>query len=187
MSSEERTRRMVADVKRNNKESARLRGTTPAALAKTNTTNGEASARRRMRASGSTAPAKKGFYIAKAVVDTDASYPYIVEYFPAKGATNVRVGTSIELTFNEQILFGDGYSEESFAIYLKSTAADDSDRVSVNISISYNKLIISPIADLASGTEISTGISSMAIKNETGNYFAGLFIPSYKFTTQAKA
>lgn len=110
----------------------------------------------------------------------DTTSPTLAIFSPADETRNISVSQNITLTFNENIQRGSGN------FVLKS--ADGSIRITYDIATSNNILIsgktltLNPERDLAYGTEYFLEISAGAIKDLTGNSYAGTL--SYNFATE---
>jgi methionine-rich copper-binding protein CopC len=109
----------------------------------------------------------------------DTAPPTLVSSLPAANATGVAVGANIELTFSETIALGSG------TVTLQNDAGQNVESYPVgsssNLSISGNKLVINPSADLAPGGGYTLTVSSGALKDTSGNALAAA--ASVHFTT----
>ena len=110
----------------------------------------------------------------------DTSPPTVTTFAPLDEATRVAIDSNIVLTFNEAIQRGSGN------ILLKTaagtTVATYDASGSANLSISGNTLTINPTKDLGIFTGYKVEIAAGAVKDLTGNSYAG--VNDYNFSTQ---
>jgi len=112
--------------------------------------------------------------------------PAIVTLSPADDATGVAVGANLVVTFNEAISIGTGnITIKNLTDATESTIAiTDSSQVTVAGAV----LTINPTADLAAGKNFAIRIDATAIKDSSGNFFAGIADDTtWKFTTAASS
>ena len=117
----------------------------------------------------------------------DGTAPAILSRFPGDDAPNARKAANLVATFNEPVLAGTGTIElwqvggvspvESFEVATSSL-----------LTFSGTTLTIDPSNDLLPGTEYYVAIAATAIRDESGNTFAGLAGETeWNFTTRATA
>ncbi len=114
--------------------------------------------------------------IAKGWEITDAGKncsPTLMSTIPSNNATDIALNSNLELTFSESIKVGTGY------VFIKKTS-DDSTIAKIDItdtnqvSISVDKLIINPIANLPSNIDVYVWVDATAITDLEGTSFEGI-------------
>ncbi|MFA6901216.1 MAG: Ig-like domain-containing protein [Desulfurivibrionaceae bacterium] len=120
----------------------------------------------------------------------DTTPPMLSSSTPADNATGILVGNNLVLTFNETITLGLG------DIVLKKTsdnsvietfnAATGTGSAGGTVTASGTGVTINPFANLASGTEYYVTVAATAVKDITGNFYAGISsTTALSFTTGA--
>jgi hypothetical protein len=109
---------------------------------------------------------------AAGVADTDA--PIISNLDPADDSTGVPVGSNFVATFNENVEF-----DATVGISLKladgtPVEAFDEGDIGTLISISGPSLTINPTSDLSNSTGYRIEVDTGAIRDNSGNLFAGI-------------
>ena len=104
--------------------------------------------------------------------DPDVIPPSVSNLSPADNATNVAPGSNLVVTFSEMIAIGAGnITVKNLTDNTQSTIAiTDGSQVSVAGSV----LTINPAADLTEGKSYAILIDATAIKDSSGNFFAGI-------------
>ena len=107
--------------------------------------------------------------------------PEVEAFSPAEGAKDAAVGTNILLTFNEAVVFGAGNIELRLAdgTVIERFVAGTSPQVTINERV----LTINPTSDLIGGMQYFLAIDSGAVRDNTGNAYAGT--TTFEFTTRA--
>ena len=101
-------------------------------------------------------------------------------FSPADGSTGVVVGSDLTVTFNENIYAGGG----AVKIYTSTNTLFESITVTSSM-ISGAVLTINPSSDFAASTSYYVLIDSNAVKDNGGNYFAGIDDKQiWNFTTE---
>lgn len=96
---------------------------------------------------------------------------------PADNATNVAVNTNVRITFNENIAIAN-------AGQVQLRRSSNNGEVSASKTVSGRILTINPNSDLANSTDYYVFIGGTAIRDASGNTFAGISGNSnYNFTT----
>lgn len=116
-------------------------------------------------------------------IELDTTPPSIIGFNPALNATNISINTSLEFTFDENIVIGAG----NIRIYDNSDNIIESiDVSSVNVSIADSQVTINPSFDLSYNTSYHVSIDSGAVEDGSGNSFTGIESSSnngMRFTT----
>ena len=115
---------------------------------------------------GLTANTLSGTGAATIAVDTTA--PTLVSSSPADDETNVAVGANITLTFSENIVDNGGN------IVLKKLSDNSVVQTFSGFSISANTITLNPTADLALDIDYYIEIGATALKDDLGNFYAGI-------------
>ena len=115
---------------------------------------------------GLTANTLSGTGAATIAVDTTA--PTLVSSSPADDEINVAVGANITLTFSENIVDNGGN------IVLKKLSDNSVVQTFSGFSISANTITLNPTSDLALDVEYYIEIGATALKDELGNFYAGI-------------
>ncbi|GCL34396.1 putative peptidase [Planktothrix agardhii CCAP 1459/11A] len=117
------------------------------------------------------------------VITADTTPPTASSFTPVDNATGVAVGANLVVNFSEAIQKGTGnlvikkLSDNSVVETIAVTAA--------NVTVSGTQLTINPTADLGQGTDYYVEIVNGAIKDITGNNYAGITGNStWNFKTQ---
>ncbi|MFC3803903.1 Ig-like domain-containing protein [Cohnella sp. GCM10012308] len=114
--------------------------------------------------------------------EPDTTPPTVSTYLPAIEATNVAIGTNLQLTFSENVKASDA----DIKIY-KSTddenAAETIFAMSNKVSIAGNVVTINPSVDLAYDTIYFVTIDAGAFKDLAGNDYAGIEGNAWSFKT----
>jgi len=113
---------------------------------------------------------------------TDATPPTVFTLSPADNATDVSPIGNLVVTFSEAVAIGTGnITLKNLTDSTQSTiAVTDGSQVSVAGSV----LTINPTADLAIGKDYAIQIDPTAIKDSSGNFFAGIADDTtWNFTT----
>ncbi len=115
--------------------------------------------------------------------DTTPPQLDINPFTPADNSTNIATNTALTVNFNEAIAVGSG----SVSIYTSNqTLVEQIDILSNEIIISGTQLIIHPKNTLLDSTAYYILITPTAIKDLSGNFYAGISSPSdWNFTTAA--
>jgi hypothetical protein len=116
----------------------------------------------------------------------DTAAPTVASYSPTNAATNVAVGSNIEITFSELIKKGAGNIEihagsATGALVERFNAATDT----THLTFSGTKLTIDPTANLSSGTDYYVTFDAGTIKDYLD--FSNAASSSYHFQTVAQA
>src|SRR5262249_15130896 len=113
------------------------------------------------------------------VVAADVTPPHLTASSPADNATGVLIGDNIVLTFDEAVQAGIG----NITLH-PATGADIVIPVS-NAQLTFNgaTVTINPTADLRPGVHYDVLIDATAIKDASGNAFAGITAGALDFTT----
>ncbi|NTW53178.1 MAG: cadherin-like domain-containing protein, partial [Chlorobaculum sp.] len=118
-------------------------------------------------------------------VTTELVPPTVTLFNPTDGATNVAVDSNIELTFSDPVHLGTGLIE----IHSGSATGALVDRFnaasSTQLSVSGNKLIIDPTANLANGTHYYVTFADGSVLDLNGNSYGAH--SDYDFSTIAAA
>ncbi|MCX6880148.1 MAG: Ig-like domain-containing protein [Verrucomicrobia bacterium] len=120
-------------------------------------------------------------------IPSSGTPPTIDTYSPGLGATNVPVTTNLVATFSEGLVLtgngsvtiknlDDGTGNSDIAIPLPDAA---------QVSVDGKQLTIDPSVNLAVSTNYSVRISADAIKDASGDAFAGILDDTWTFTTSA--
>ena len=113
----------------------------------------------------------------------DTTPPTVSAYSPTDGATDVRVGSDIVLTFSEAIMKGSGAIELHIGSATGALFASYDAATSTNLTVSGNTLTINPTVDLSNGTHYFVTLAAGSIKDVAGNNYSGT--TSYDFSTVA--
>ena len=117
----------------------------------------------------------------------DGTVPAMVSRFPADDAANARKAANLVATFSEPVLAGTG-TIELWQFGGVSPVESYELGASSRITIAGSTLTIDPTADLLPGTDYYVTIAATAIRDESGNTFAGLTGETdWNFTTRATA
>jgi methionine-rich copper-binding protein CopC/lysophospholipase L1-like esterase len=102
----------------------------------------------------------------------DTTPPTTSTLSPADGAGGVAAGASLAVTFNEAIAIGTG------DITIKNLTDNAQSTITITdgsqVSVAGSVLTINPTADLAGGKSYAIRIDATAIKDSSGNFFAGI-------------
>lgn len=109
------------------------------------------------------------------VVDTTA--PALVSATPAKDSTDAAVKSTLTLTFDEGVALGNGLIE------LRSVK--DNALVETSVKVDFNKIILTPAADLLAATQYQIVLNPNAVTDHSSNAIAAG--QSLTFTTQDAA
>ncbi|TAH25967.1 MAG: hypothetical protein EAZ09_01210, partial [Oscillatoriales cyanobacterium] len=122
----------------------------------------------------------------KTVAPADTTAPTASSFTPVDNATGVAVAANLVVNFSEAIKKGTGnlvikkLSDNSVVETIAVTAA--------NVTVAGTQLTINPTADLGQGTDYYVEIVNGAIKDITGNNYAGITGNStWNFKTQGTA
>ena len=112
----------------------------------------------------------------------DITPPSVVSFDPPNGATAVRIGSPLEIIFDEEIVTATGF------ITLKNLSDDTETAINITdgsqVSVEGTALIITPTGNLASIATYAVRIGSTAIEDLAGNTFAGIADDTtWSFTT----
>ena len=125
-----------------------------------------------------------GTRTAAQLVGGDSSAPTLVSMNPADNALNVATNVNIVFTFSETVQAGFG----NFVIFngngtvLRTVSATDTSQ----LTFSGATVVLNPLADLSAGSSYYINIDSGAVKDSSGNAFAGITGTSfYNFSTAA--
>lgn len=99
-------------------------------------------------------------------ITIDTTAPTLTSTTPADNATNVAVNSNITLVFSENVVDGGG------SIVLKK--ASDNSTVQTFTGFSGNTVTLNPSSDLAPSTAYYIQVTSTAIKDTSGNAYAGI-------------
>ena len=104
---------------------------------------------------------------------TDGTPPTIVTLSPADNATGVAVGANLVATFNETIAVGTGN------ITIRNLTDDTQSTIDITsgspqVTVAGSVLTINPTADLLAGKSYAIRIDATAVKDASGNLFAGI-------------
>ena len=113
----------------------------------------------------------------------DSTAPLLSSVNPSAGSSNVLVGSNLVLTFSETIAKGTGNISvlDDGGNVVETFAAASSTR----LTVSGNTLTVDPTASLAYGKSYTLRIDAGAIKDASGNSYAGL--SAHSFTTEANS
>ena len=116
----------------------------------------------------------------------DTTSPTVITFNPADGSTTAPVGTNIVLTFSEPIQRGSGQIElKTYSYgYLGPIEAFNA-ATSARITITGSTFTLDPASTLVAGQQYFLSIPSGAIKDLSGNNYAGT--ATYDFTPSAIA
>ena len=103
-----------------------------------------------------------------ATIAVDTTAPTLVSSSPADDEINVAVGANITLTFSENIVDNGGN------IVLKKLSDNSVVQTFSGFSISANTITLNPTSDLALDVEYYIEIGATALKDELGNFYAGI-------------
>ena len=133
----------------------------------------------RVQVDGSGNPA--GLYVSTSIGGSDTTVPTVTTFSPTDAAVGIAVSSDIAVTFSEPIQKGTGFitihSNSSDGPIVESFNA----ATSGNLSINDRTLTINPADDLADNTHYFVTFDAGAVKDMTGNSYAG--ISTYDFTT----
>jgi len=108
----------------------------------------------------------------------DVTAPTLTSSSPADDDTNVALGSNITLTFSETVVDAGG------TITLKKSSDNSTVQSFTGYSVSGNTVTLNPTNNLAFSTGYYVEIGSTAVKDATGNTYAGLTgATSLNFTT----
>ncbi len=112
----------------------------------------------------------------------DTTPPVAISFDPPNGATDVSIGTTLEITFDEEIVAATGF------ITLKNLTAGTETAIDITdgsqVSVEDTALIINPAGNLARGASYAVRIGSTVIEDLAGNAFAGITDDTtWSFTT----
>jgi Ca2+-binding RTX toxin-like protein/methionine-rich copper-binding protein CopC len=116
--------------------------------------------------------------------DVDSIAPNLVNLAPADNATNVPVGADFVFTFDETVRAGTG----TISIFASNGAHVHSASIVdvAQVSFGGNTIVFDPTVNLSPLANYYITISPGAVRDQTGNAFAGLVGPNaYNFSTEA--
>ena len=114
-----------------------------------------------------------------------SALPVIVSTSPADNAVNVPVETGLVARFSEPVVANTGFVTLKLA---SDNSTVESFDVTSGVTISGQELTINPTNDLALGSEYYVTIDAGAVKDLTGNAFAGIAdTTTWNFTTATSA
>nr|WP_254075724.1 Ig-like domain-containing protein [Paenibacillus tritici] len=114
--------------------------------------------------------------------EPDRTAPIVSTYSPKNGATEVAIGTNLELAFSENVMAGEG----SIVIYNSATDLPAATISAQDLSILNNVVTINPAHNLEYGASYYVQITEDAFADPSGNYFAGISdSTTWQFTTTA--
>jgi hypothetical protein len=117
----------------------------------------------------------------------DGTAPAVVSRFPEDDATNARKAARLVATFSEPVLAGTGAIELWQFGGVSPVESFDAE-TSSQLTFSGETLTIDPTADLLPGADYYVTIAATAIRDASGNAFAGLTgETAWNFTTRATA
>jgi len=116
-------------------------------------------------------------------VEPDTTDPVVIELLPLDDALEVSSGMNLVATFSEEIVAGTGSITLKNFSTATNTVIDITD--SSQVTFSGDQLIIDPVADLGMQSIYAVRIDATAIKDPSGNRFAGINDDStWNFTTE---
>lgn len=105
------------------------------------------------------------------VASADTTAPRVLSLSPGDDSSNVTPGASLVMQFDEPVRAGSGNIViRQGTTLLRSIAVTDSSQVSINGST----VTIDPAVDLPAGAAISISVDAGALRDATGNAFAGI-------------
>ncbi|WP_342549006.1 Ig-like domain-containing protein [Paenibacillus sp. FSL P2-0089] len=114
--------------------------------------------------------------------EPDTTAPIVSTYSPMNGATEVAIGTNLELAFSENVQAGEG----SIVIYNNSSDQIAATIAAKDVSILNNVVTINPADNLEYGTSYHVQISGDAFADLSGNLYSGIADDTtWHFTTTA--
>lgn len=103
----------------------------------------------------------------------DTAPPVVSSFSPKDGAKNVEIGTNLTLTFNEDVMKGEGeikiYNSTNIEVPPVTIPVDSDD-----VTIDGNVVTINPEDDLDYGTSYHVQITNDAFMDVAGNLYAGI-------------
>ena len=116
-------------------------------------------------------------------VEPDTTDPVVIELLPLDDALEVSSGMNLVATFSEEIVAGTGSITLKNFSTATNTVIDITD--SSQVTFSGDQLIIDPATDLGMQSIYAVRIDATAIKDPSGNRFAGINDDStWNFTTE---
>ncbi|MGB7510783.1 MAG: Ig-like domain-containing protein, partial [Pelodictyon phaeoclathratiforme] len=119
-----------------------------------------------------------GYHEGRHLVFVDGA-PVVASFSPVDGAIGVSLDSTIVLTFNESIHRGTGSIELHVGSATGALVESYDVATSTHLAVSGTRLTINPTDDLARGTHYYVTLTSAAIKDLSGNSYAGT--TSYDF------
>jgi Ca2+-binding RTX toxin-like protein len=119
-----------------------------------------------------------GYHEGRHLVSVDGA-PVVASFSPVDGAIGVSLDSTIVLTFNESIHRGTGSIELHIGSPAGGLVESYDVATSTHLAVSGTTLTINPTADLARGIQYFVTITAGAIKDLSGNSYAGT--TSYDF------
>lgn len=118
------------------------------------------------------------------VVVPDATPPSVQSTSPTDDSTGIATNSNIEITFDEDIVFGTGNIQIIDLDDNSSTVSINAASPGAQASISGNVLTLNPSSDLEEQTNYAVQIANTAIEDQYGNSFTGISDnTTFNFTT----